>query len=599
MKRFPLYLFVLLLLGITGQATAQFQNALFELKESSNPNALERSGNIRKTSDGGFIIAATWGSSTFARAIAIKTDANFTVQWTKRFDDNWQDVLNNWHNQVSYGIDIVEVVEGQYAMLMAYNKNKNIGVVDPNAQAAHDLEFGLVKFKSDGTLVFAQHYGASYNDLPFRLYQTKDNGFIMYGYTNRDQNLGVPSQTAPYVVKVNSGGVLQWAYKHDSDCYTQGNLLIRGGIPRAILPTSDNGFVYAYNCSEHQYLVKINSSGAVQWTKHFVTAGAWGTNGDWGAIGVGYASVVTQIAELPNGNLAFAGNTIFYAATVQDQNGNWGAYSPVGFVFTTTATGDFVKGSAFLRSTGQSSGDLTDMSLTDMGVLPNGNFYFCGNTNVYRMGGGNNYYSAYLMEYDLNKGVNANAIRVRKTKSTYQQYANDYLYGYDLPHLYFNKSFPSKAIVVYDNKIMDFDNFNDSDDCTESVTVQSIPIQLQFDNQNPSKTNMSGTGAIPFSISDQSVSSTKVCFRDVLNDLAEGVAVTALKVYPNPAHDRLRLEFIQQGSQPVRVEICDMSGRILKEMSSYGGEVSLDVSNLAAGFYFVKVGNRCEKWCKE
>ncbi|MDR1591419.1 MAG: leucine-rich repeat protein, partial [Prevotellaceae bacterium] len=79
----------------------------------------------------------------------------------------------------------------------------------------------------------------------------------------------------------------------------------------------------------------------------------------------------------------------------------------------------------------------------------------------------------------------------------------------------------------------------------------------------------------------------------------EGTPATALALYPNPVRDEL---FISGVSGDANVEITDLSGRTIgvKNISPLQtGEISINVSHLAKGVYFVRIGNAIGKFVKE
>jgi len=78
---------------------------------------------------------------------------------------------------------------------------------------------------------------------------------------------------------------------------------------------------------------------------------------------------------------------------------------------------------------------------------------------------------------------------------------------------------------------------------------------------------------------------------------AEKIAQTALKVYPNPASDRVTLQFDGLG-KAATISIYTLEGKVVQQLNlnSFSGAngLTLNVSNLPAGFYLLqyKEGNR-------
>ena len=89
-----------------------------------------------------------------------------------------------------------------------------------------------------------------------------------------------------------------------------------------------------------------------------------------------------------------------------------------------------------------------------------------------------------------------------------------------------------------------------------------------------------------------------------VNDLS---GVTDLKVFPNPASDRLTVSFVTEDASYIHCKILDMTGKLLydNKIDSDGGlvEESVNVSDFASGIYFLRIetpkGATIEKFVKE
>lgn len=69
----------------------------------------------------------------------------------------------------------------------------------------------------------------------------------------------------------------------------------------------------------------------------------------------------------------------------------------------------------------------------------------------------------------------------------------------------------------------------------------------------------------------------------------------AVKVYPNPATDRVQIDFA--GNQKIaQVQLYSMTGKLMKELTFSGEIASLEVSEYPAGFYFVKLSRGSESF---
>ena len=85
---------------------------------------------------------------------------------------------------------------------------------------------------------------------------------------------------------------------------------------------------------------------------------------------------------------------------------------------------------------------------------------------------------------------------------------------------------------------------------------------------------------------------------DNCNELIdEGVGINSLQnengilIYPNPATNKIILSIDNQSNinSSSNISICDLSGKNILQLEIKSGETEIDVSDYAAGIYFVKV----------
>ncbi|MFT2011506.1 T9SS type A sorting domain-containing protein [Pontibacter sp. 13R65] len=74
-------------------------------------------------------------------------------------------------------------------------------------------------------------------------------------------------------------------------------------------------------------------------------------------------------------------------------------------------------------------------------------------------------------------------------------------------------------------------------------------------------------------------------------------------VYPNPASSFLTVKFLHIGEHPNKIEILDMSGRVVKTKETNNTEEELDIQNLPKGLYLLKLSYNnlnpvLRKWVK-
>lgn len=143
---------------------------------------------------------------------------------------------------------------------------------------------------------------------------------------------------------------------------------------------------------------------------------------------------------------------------------------------------------------------------------------------------------------------------------------------------------PSRAVVnepfVY--------NFSVNDPDGDALTIKTVGLP-KWISETIGATGgvLSGTpteeGVYMFRIeaSDGQLSAQQLIELNVNGSGIDGVDVNAIKVYPNPVVDYIRIE----GEQIAEVSVFDASGKQLMQTA----DTTIDMTSLADGFYFVKV----------
>jgi hypothetical protein len=257
-------------------------------------------GNLLQTSDGGYIFSgytASYGAGGLDAAI-VKTDSVGTMEWNITYGGTLDD---------SFG-DMIKSKDGAY-VLCGYTMSFGAG--------SHD--FWLVKVNASGSVLWSQTYGGAGSDQGYSVFQTADGGYAIAGSTNSSGagNLdywlvktdvsgvmqwnktygGTGNDVAMVVVQSNDGGYAVagraaplgstnndfWLVKTDSTGNMLWNKTYGGALndqPNSMTLTSDGGYaIFGGTASfgaggNDAWLVKIDSSGNMQWNK---TYGGTGT----------------------------------------------------------------------------------------------------------------------------------------------------------------------------------------------------------------------------------------------------------------------------------------------------------------------------------
>ena len=155
----------------------------------------------------------------------------------------------------------------------------------------------LVKVDSSGSQEWNRTYGGDIGDKARSVVETSDGGYALAGHT---QSYGVGYQVDFWLVKLDSSGNVQWnktyGGDHDDEAYS-------------VVETSDGGYALAgwtrsFGAGDLDFwLVKVDSSGNMEWNRTY-----GGTNFDHAC----------SVVETVDGGYALAGYTLSYGAGEQD-----------------------------------------------------------------------------------------------------------------------------------------------------------------------------------------------------------------------------------------------------------------------------------------
>ena len=261
---------------------------------------------IQPTIDGGYIVAGTT-SSTDGDVVGnhgnwdawvIKLSATGVIVWQKALGGINNDSANS----------ILPTLDGGY--IVAGTTSSNNGDVTGNH--GND-DAWVVKLNSTGSLQWQKALGGTTEDVAHCIQPTTDGGYIVAGYTlSTDGDVtGNNGNRDAWVVKISSTGSLQWQ-----------KALGGTGEERvySIQPTTDGGYIVAGNTYSNNgdvtgahgggdaWVVKLSSTGSLQWQKAL------------GGTGVDRAK---SIQPTPNGGYIVTGTT---NSSDGDITGNHGIY---------------------------------------------------------------------------------------------------------------------------------------------------------------------------------------------------------------------------------------------------------------------------------
>ncbi len=129
----------------------------------------------------------------------------------------------------------------------------------------------LVKTDATGTPQWSKAYGGAQNDKGYCIQKTSDGGFIIAGETS-SYGAGAPTYSSIYLLKLDFSGTVQWSKTFGGATgYT---------IGRYVQQTTDGGYIItgetqSYGAGNYDiYLIKTNSTGTSLWTKTYGGGGS-------------------------------------------------------------------------------------------------------------------------------------------------------------------------------------------------------------------------------------------------------------------------------------------------------------------------------------
>jgi hypothetical protein len=236
---------------------------------------------IIQSSDGGYVVAGwtkSFGAGGFDMYV-VKLDSSGNVQWTKTIGGSKDDLAGS----------IIQSSDGGYAVA-GWTKSFGAGFAD----------FYVVKLDSSGNVQWTKTIGGIDIDVPTSIIQSSDGGYVVAGYTGSFGAGGFDI----YVVKLDSSGNVQW-----TKTIGGGSSFFAFDYASSIIQSSDGGYVvagwtYSFGAGgSDMYVVKLDSSGNVQWTK---TIG--GSDGD----------KAYSIIQSSDGGYVVAGYTYSFGADYSD-----------------------------------------------------------------------------------------------------------------------------------------------------------------------------------------------------------------------------------------------------------------------------------------
>lgn len=223
---------------------------------------------IQSTADGGYIASGLTYSndgdvSGFhggdeADALVVKLSSDGAIQWQK--------VLGG-----ATGCDFANAVlstpDGGY--IIAGHTDSHDGDV---TFSPGERDVWIVKLSSSGAIQWQKAIGGAKSDYAYSFEPTPDGGYIVAGYTysNNGDVTGNHGDADAWIVKLNSSGAIQWQKSlggANEEIARSIQLTADGGYIVAGSTKSNDGDVSGNHGGQDAWVLKLSSSGAIQWQR--------------------------------------------------------------------------------------------------------------------------------------------------------------------------------------------------------------------------------------------------------------------------------------------------------------------------------------------
>jgi len=269
---------------------------------------------VQQTNDGGYVVfggtdsndgdvSGNHGKNDFW---VLKLYSTGSIQWQKCLGGSAEESCNL--GEMGSKASIQQTSNGGY-VIVGYT-NSNDGDVSGNHGGC---DIWIVKLSSTGNIQWQKCLGGSSEEYGYSIQQTSDGGYVVAGATDSNDGdvSGNRGSEDVWVVKLNSTGSIQWQ-----------KCLGGSGLERAtsVQQTSDGGYVIVGYTNSNDgdvsgnrggydiWVVKLSSTGNIQWQK---------------CLGGSAAELAYSVKQTSEGGYIVAGAT---QSTDGDVSGNHGGY---------------------------------------------------------------------------------------------------------------------------------------------------------------------------------------------------------------------------------------------------------------------------------
>jgi hypothetical protein len=241
---------------------------------------------LRQTKDGGYIVAGASngnggdvtgnhnGNGLYNDVWLLKLDNMGSIEWEKCYGGKYNDAANS----------IEQTKDGGY-IVVGYSSSNDGDVSGHHGDTTTD-DYWIIKLDRLGAIQWEKSLGGSGEDQAWAVQQTRDNGYVVAGYSksNNDDVVGHHGDTLSndyWIVKLDSLGKLEWnkslGGSGDDEAYsiheTSDGYVVAGWSASEDGDVKDHFNDNPDSVSTDYWLVKLDSVGDIQWNKCYGGSG--------------------------------------------------------------------------------------------------------------------------------------------------------------------------------------------------------------------------------------------------------------------------------------------------------------------------------------
>jgi hypothetical protein len=215
---------------------------------------------IQQTTDEGYIVAGHSASNNGDVLEPLGASDFWILKLTSAGDIEWQKSLGG--SGGDEGKSIQQTSDGGYI------------IAGSNTSTSLFRYCWVVKLSSSGDTEWEKLYGGSGGDIAYSIIQTSDGGYIFAAETNSDDEdvSGYHGGTDCWIVKLNSAGDIEWQKSLGGSDWDEAYSIQQttdGGYIFAGASSSDDGDVTGNHGTRDCWIVKLTSTGEIDWQKSF------------------------------------------------------------------------------------------------------------------------------------------------------------------------------------------------------------------------------------------------------------------------------------------------------------------------------------------